>query len=128
MRFSLLVLVLASACWRSSPATPVTPRDQKREDKPIALTPATALARIESAYRGGVQRCYESWLKRDPSAGGDIVVTFTVAGSGKLASAEAKGVHRSVELCVESAMMKWSFPPPAEEMTIRLALRLSSRT
>jgi outer membrane biosynthesis protein TonB len=116
---SLLLLVLA-ACG-SSPRAQPAPRSPAQ-----ALTPDVALARIESLYRPGVQRCYQSWLKRDPAARGDVVVTFTVDTGGKLASADAKGVHRTVEECVQRAMLRWSFPPPREEMTIRLALRLSS--
>jgi outer membrane biosynthesis protein TonB len=118
MRSSLFLLV---AC--ASPA-PVEPRAQRPATP--RLTPDAALARIESVYRPGVQRCYQSRLKRDPAARGNVVVTFTVDEAGKLASAHAKGVHRSIEQCVERAMLRWSFPPPREEMTIRVALRLSS--
>ena len=132
MRRSLLVLlVLASACGRRPP--PVSAREQ-RAPKPAAqqLTPDVALARIQSTYRVGVQRCYQTRLKRDPAARGRVIVTFTVDDSGRLAYRHAKGegrsLGRSIEDCVERAMARWSFPPPAEQTTFRLALRLSSRT
>lgn len=125
----LVLLVVASAC-RRQPTPPVAPREQKRTHEPVAsreLTPALALARIQSAYRAGVQRCYQSRLKRDPSARGRVVVTFTVDDTGRVAFRRAQGVHRTVEQCVERAMSRWAFPPPAEQTTFRLALRLSSR-
>lgn len=121
VRSSLLLLLVACA----SPA-PVAPR----APEPVTprLTPDAALARIESVYRPGVQRCYQSRLKRDPGARGNVVVTFTVDEGGKLASAHAKGVHRSIEQCVERAMQRWSFASARGGMTIRVTLRLSSRT
>lgn len=121
MRSSLLLLLVACASpARVEPVRAPAPRPR--------LTPDAALARIEAVYRPGVQRCYQSRLKRDPSARGNVVVTFTVDAEGKLASAHAKGVHRTIEQCVERAMARWTFPPPALEMTIRVALRLSSRS
>lgn len=120
------LLVLLVACGSSPRGGAGAPTSER--SPAVVLSPDVALARIESTYRAGVQRCYQSWLKRDPSASGTVVVTFTVGERGKLTSASAKGVHRNVEQCVQSAMMKWSFPAPREEMTIRLALRLSSRS
>ena len=94
------------------------------------LTPDVALARIQDAYRGGVQRCYNARLKREPRASGRVIVTFTVDESGRLAYRNAKGVGRALgkpmELCVERAMLRWSFPAPAAETTFRVALALSS--
>ena len=129
MRWLLLVAVLGG-CWRDKPG-PVTPREQKRDaPKPVAggtgLTAETALAKIEDTYRGGVQRCYEVWLKTDPGARGELTLTFTVDNKGKLTFREARGIHRSVEQCVEGAMLKWTFPPATQEETFRLALQLSS--
>ena len=132
MRLSLpVLLVLASACGR--PSTPVSPRETPAP-KPVAqqLTPDVALARIQSTYRHGVQRCYQTRLKRDPAARGRVIVTFTVDDNGRLAYRSAKGegrsLGRSMEDCVERALARWSFPPPAEQTTFRLALRLSSST
>jgi TonB family protein len=118
VRSSLLLLLVACASPARVAPAPVTPR----------LTPDAALARIESVYRPGVQRCYQSRLKRDPGARGNVVVTFTVDEAGKLASAHAKGVHRSIEQCVERAMQRWSFASARGGLTIRVTLRLSSRT
>ena len=131
MRRLLLLAVLLGACWRGKPG-PVAPREQKRDGpKPVAtLSAESALARIEAAYRGGVQRCYETRLKTHPSANGQLTLTFTVDSGGKLTYREARGIHRSVERCVEGAMSRWTFPrlisaAQAEE-TFRLALQLSS--
>ena len=124
MRGSLLIVLLV-ACAPARSARVHAPREVAPAPR---LTPDAALARIEAVYRPGVQRCYQSRLKRDPRARGNVVVTFTVSEGGTLASAHAKGVHRSIEQCVERAMLRWSFPPPREEMTIRVALRLSSRS
>ena len=129
MRVSLLMLVVLAAC-RRQPTPPVAPREHKRAPKPVALTPDAALSRIQAAYRGGVQRCYHARLKREPLARGRVIVTFTVDESGRLAYRHVKGIGRALgkpmELCVERAMMSWSFPAPSAETTFRVALRLSS--
>ena len=126
MRSLFVLVVLASAC-RRQPAAPV--REGQRVPKPIAeqrLTPDLALSRIEASYLGGMQRCYRARLKHDARAAGKVVVTFTVDESGKLAYRKASGIGKRLEQCVERAMLRWSFPAPAEEMTFRLAFRLSS--
>ena len=122
---SVFVLVLLAGCAKQAPAV-VAQREPA--PKPIAqrLTPDVALSRIESSYLGGMQRCYRARLKHDARARGKVVVTFTVDESGKLAYRKASGVGKRLEACVERAMMQWSFPAPAEEMTFRLAFRLSS--
>ncbi len=128
MKTLLLVCVALCAC-RRQPAPPVAPREVKRASKPVArLTPDVALQTIEARYVGGMQRCYRARLKRDPNARGKVVVTFTVDDRGKLTyrDARARGVARSVERCVENAMLRWSFPAPAQETSFRLAFRLSS--
>jgi hypothetical protein len=127
VRLSLFI-VLALACRRQPP---VTPREPVRPPpKPIAqkLTPDVALSRIASSYLGGMQRCYRARLKQDASARGNVIVTFTVDESGRLAYRDARGVGKALEQCVERAMLRWSFPPPDEQMTFRLAFRLSSRS
>ena len=126
MRLALLVLVTLCAC-RRQPSPPVTPREPARAPKPVApaLTPQLALETIEKRYVAGMQRCYRAKLKRDPRARGKVVVTFTVDDRGQVADRRAKGVHESIERCVESAMMKWTFPRPAAETTFRLAFRLT---
>lgn len=130
MRLSLLILFGLTACWRQ-PAPRVAPhKPPPVAAKPVApkLTPDVALSRIESSYLGGMQRCYQARLKRDAMARGRVVVTFTVDESGRVAYRDARGVGKSLEHCVERAMLRWSFPAPAEEMTFRLAFRLSSRS
>ena len=130
MRWSvLLTTLIASACWRGSgPNPPVAPRESKRDGKPRTLSPNDALARIRELYRPGVQRCYQTHLKRDPGARGRVTVTFTVDPSGHLSFREARGIHPTVERCVEGAMTKWTFPQPSSEQTFRLGLQLSSGT
>lgn len=135
MRLPLLVLLVAivAAC-RRQPTPPVgSPRassQRRASPKPITrkLTPDVALSRIESSYLGGMQRCYRARLKRDAMARGRVVVTFTVDESGRVAYRDASGVGKSLEHCVERAMLRWSFPAPDEQMTFRLAFRLSSRS
>ena len=136
MKTSLLVvlaLCAAQTACRRQPRPPVGDRAQlsKREPRPITeqrLTPDLALQTIESRYMGAMQRCYRARLKRDPAARGKLVVTFTVDDDGRVADGRAKGVAKSVERCVENAMVRWSFPAPQQETSFRLAFRLSSRT
>lgn len=132
MRSSLLVLLALAIGCRATPSpapshgrapAPASARSPARVREP--LTPASALARIRSAYRPGVQRCYQSRLKRDPQARGRVVVTFTVDARGRIAYRRARGVHRTVERCVERAMSAWSFPPArGGAATFRIALAL----
>lgn len=91
----------------------------------MTLSPEAARSRIAMLYRPGVQRCYETHLKRDPGARGRVTVTFTVDPTGRLSYREARGVHPRVERCVEGAMTKWTFPQTAAETTFRLGLQLS---
>jgi TonB family protein len=128
-----MLLALTAGCHRQA-APSVAPREPEREVKATVmprLTPHAALAKIETSYLGGLRRCYRARLKRDASTGGRVVVTFTVDEAGRLSSRRARGPGRGwreIEACVERAMSRWSFAPPAEETTFRLAFQLSSRS
>jgi TonB family protein len=131
-------MIVGGIGCRQPAAPPISPRvpTPTPTAKPIAaprpteppLTPHAALAKIETNYLGGLRRCYRARLKRDTRAHGRIVVTFTVDEGGRLASKRARGVGRALEACVERAMARWSFVPPVEETTFRLAFQLSSRS
>ncbi len=127
-RVSLLLLALAACRPQAThEPRPHAPGDGNVGTVGTRLTPDVALATIETSYLGGMQRCYRARLKRDERAGGRVVVTFTVDETGRLAFRQARGIGRTLEDCVERAMSRWSFPPPAVETTFRLAFRLSSR-
>jgi hypothetical protein len=125
MRWSVFcaALMFANACWHA-PAQ----RETRREavgPKPAPLSPDQALSRIEKLYRPGVERCYKSQLKQDPTVHGRVTLTFTVDPAGRLSAREARGVHPAIERCVEAAMASWTFPQPADETTYRLGMELT---
>lgn len=73
---------------------------------------ASLLAVIQR-YAAGIQYCYESELKRDPSLRGKLVVAMTVTASGNVA--EAAVVRNTVgsdrlESCALSQIRSWKFP------------------
>ena len=88
------------------------------------LTPDVVLATIRSRYLGGVERCYRRHLKRDASARGRVVVSFTVDPKGRARDGQARGITTLVDGCIASRVARWQFPKPAREARFALGLEL----
>ena len=130
MRFAVgLVCVAACASKQAPPANhaeraavvePAKPARRLRSE----LTPDVVLATIRSRYIGGVERCYRRHLKRDASARGRVVVSFTVDPKGRARDGEARGITERVDDCIAAQVARWEFPKPAQEERFALGLEL----
>jgi hypothetical protein len=83
------------------------------------------LATIRSRYLGGVERCYRAHLKRDASARGRVLVSFTVDAKGRAREGAARGITDRVDDCIAAQIARWQFPRPDEEARFALGLELS---
>lgn len=61
-----------------------------------------------------IQRCYEREVKKNPNAGGKVIVSFTIGTAGRVTSAKATqdGVGGGVGRCVANAIQRMRFPRP----------------
>ena len=88
------------------------------------------LGKINGVYMGGLRRCYTKALSMDPTAGGKVMVTFTINPWGRV-TADVDGVSEMVESCVTSQARQWRFEIPrdangkATQETFRVDLMLA---
>jgi hypothetical protein len=134
MRFAV-GLVCVAAC-ATKPAPPPTnaqragteaaaPANANVARRPRSeLTPDVVLSTIRSRYIGGVERCYRRHLKRDASARGRVLVSFTVDPKGQARDGEARGITERVDDCIAAQVARWQFPKPAQESRFALGLEL----
>ena len=80
-----------------------------------SLTPDIVLAKIQSAYMAGLKRCYKEHLKKDASARGKVVLTFTVNETGRTVKGSAHGFASEVDECITNQMGSWRFPVPKDK-------------
>lgn len=74
---------------------------------------AGAVRMVVNRAMGGIKRCYESQLRRNPTLRGRVTVTFTVAGSGSVSSANAsESFNPDVGSCVVGVVRRLRFPAP----------------
>ena len=59
---------------------------------------------------GKVENCYVEQLNTKPKLSGKLTVKFTIEGSGTVTKADASGVDKALESCVETAMTTIAFP------------------
>ena len=90
----------------------------------VQLTPDVVLATIRTRYLSGVERCYRRHLKKDSSARGRVLVSFTVDPKGRARDGEAKGITDRVDDCIAAQVARWQFPRPQEEARFALGLEL----
>ena len=132
-------LVCVAACATKQPPPPANVERttaEKREVSPantnaprrarmrVQLTPDVVLATIRSRYLSGVERCYRRHLKKDSSARGRVLVSFTVDPKGRARDGEAKGITERVDDCIAAQVARWQFPRPQEEARFALGLEL----
>jgi hypothetical protein len=137
MRFAVGLVCLAACA--AKPAPPLAnvqhaPPDRDPARATVAhrsrggsgpLTPDVVLATIRSRYLGGVERCYRAHLKRDASARGRVLVSFTVDAKGRAREGAARGITDRVDDCIEAQIARWQFPRPAAEARFALGLELT---
>ncbi|MCU0661409.1 MAG: AgmX/PglI C-terminal domain-containing protein [Myxococcota bacterium] len=88
-------------------------RDPTAVDGTGVLNPQE-VAKVVARRIGAIKGCYERALRRNPNLEGKITVRFTVAGSGKVTSANATQNELGGEVgdCIISAFKAFRFPPP----------------
>jgi TonB family protein len=73
------------------------------------------IRRIVRAHINEIRACYNAGLVRDPSLRGRVAVQFSIAGTGRVASAvvgESTLTDAAVGRCMAQAVARWQFPRP----------------
>ena len=109
---------------RAEPATAVQSANANRVEN--RLTPDVVLATIRTRYLGGVERCYRRHLKRDASARGRVLLSFTVDTDGRARDSEARGITDRVDGCIAAQVARWQFPRPTQDARFALGLELGA--
>lgn len=135
MKLAVGLVCVAACATKQAPAPATTDRAQAAEVQaansnaasPIStLTPSVVLSTIRSRYLSGVQRCYRRHLKRDATARGRVMVSFTVDPQGQARDGEARGITDQVDGCIAAQVARWQFPAPAKESRFALGLELDT--
>lgn len=88
----------------------------KGTDDSKNLTPAVVRRTISGRYVHGIRRCYERVLQRDPAAGGNITLRFTVAESGRVRRGKVSGaLNADHNACIRKRMYGWRFARPKDQ-------------
>ena len=95
----------------ASPSGRITLPDTQGADE-SSLTPDLVLAKIQSAYFGGIKACYTAYLAKDPVARGKVTLRFTVDRRGRTVGGAADGFAAEIDACIEQALGSWVFPIP----------------
>ncbi|HJN73183.1 MAG TPA: AgmX/PglI C-terminal domain-containing protein [Myxococcota bacterium] len=75
-------------------------------------------AQVDKVIKRNLNRfryCYQRELTKDPTIGGKVSVKFTITREGEVSAAQTKSSsvgNRAVESCLNSTMMKLTFPEP----------------
>lgn len=128
MRLAVLVLVACGGSPQPAPVKPPPPEvpvatkvEQPVErvavsDVPVesTLTSDVVLEKIQAAYMTGIQRCYKTHLKVDPSARGTVALQFTVNEVGAAINGTSTGFAKDVDDCIAAQILNWQFPIPKD--------------
>lgn len=89
----------------------------------------SSVSRILKRKAGAFQKCYERQLKKDPKAGGKVIVVFTIGQAGRVTNAGASvdSVGGGVGTCVAGQIKRLRFPrPQGGDATIKKTFVFSS--
>ena len=81
----------------------------------LSVTPQKVMKRIRSVYIKGLHECHQDGLDKDPSAGGEVRLEFTVGKSGGVTKTRATGFDGDVSACIEKRALAWDFGIPKGE-------------
>lgn len=131
MRFAVGLVCVAACATKQAPAPANSDQPRTAQVANVnrvrsreQLTPDVVLATIRSRYLGGVERCYRRHLKKDATARGRVLVSFTVDPKGRAKDGEARGITERVDDCIAAQVARWQFPRPAQEARFALGLEL----
>jgi hypothetical protein len=88
---------------------------EKQAFDDTTLTADVVIAKVSAAYMAGVKRCYREYLKKDPSAKGELVLKLTVNKVGRAIDGKALGVANEIDDCVAAQIAQWRFPVPKDK-------------
>lgn len=96
----------------TSPSGRVTLADKQLDDG--VLDPDAVSRRLVATYMTSIKRCYAAFLKKDPSARGKLLVSFTVSETGRVKNASVHGFSDEVDRCVQGWIASWRFAIPKD--------------
>lgn len=75
---------------------------------------AGSISQVIKRRQTNIQRCYEREIKKNPSASGKVVVSFTIGTAGRVTNAKSvsDSVGGGVGNCVASEIQRMRFPRP----------------
>lgn len=96
----------------AKPTTAVQPTKIKQLE--TGTIDSKAAAKVFRDYDGGMKKCYERTLKKNPGLEGNVLLTLIINPDGKVKSARAGGNldNKEVETCVERLAVEMTFPKP----------------
>ena len=101
--------------------SPGRPRVDEKEGG--SLLTAGEISGVVRRHAGGIKRCYEKALRRDPKMRGRISVAFTIGGDGKVigTKVESKDLDDEELLgCVRRRIERMRFPAPRGEGVVQV--------
>jgi hypothetical protein len=112
---ALLVPALAHAEFIKKASSDVrAPSSASAKVAPVeTLSVDGMLAKINSTYMLGMQRCYVKGLAQDNSLAGTVTVVFTVNPWGRV-SGIVTGIAPKVDACLSNQLTTWRFPSPRD--------------
>ena len=87
------------------------PTEARPSAKAEVLSVDGMLAKINSTYMQGMQRCYVKGLAQDNSLQGKVTIVFTVNPWGRV-SGTVTGIAPKVDSCITNQLSTWRFPAP----------------
>jgi TonB family protein len=79
------------------------------------LSPEKIARTISRKYRGAINGCYESELKKDNSLKGALKIQFTISERGRISNSRILRNSlgsKAVGKCIRNHMKRWRFPKP----------------
>jgi serine/threonine protein kinase len=100
-----------------------TVEEPVKPTRPVKLT-AQLIEGVVRARYGAFTRCFQDNKADLPGAEGQLQLTFTIAGSGKVTQAKSDLSGKPVSRCIESQVQNLRFPVNKDkEVTLTLPLR-----
>jgi len=75
-----------------------------------------------------IRNCYEKRLLVEPTLAGTVVITFTIAANGTVATVASRGMDSEVGRCVEGAIKRIQFPKPKGGGTVEVRYPFAFQT
>jgi len=101
----------------ANPETPPAQEDAKRTAKVVRHTEpveldAAGVQKVLSRSSGPIRACFETYMDELPGEGGQVAVTFTILGSGKVVNAKVASAFAGTKVgkCVEQRVARLRFP------------------